>query len=226
MFEYSVIIPAFNAEVTIGDAISSVLSQSLSARHIIVVDDGSHDRTYDIAASMHVDVRRQVNQGPGAACNHALLFVETPFVAYLDADDIWLPSKIEIQSEHLFLHPNLSGVFSNLRCFKHGESISDYGRVHEGWGRTTMLMRTHDVRKIGPIIDPPNKGRGDMIDWIARGRDLGHEFLILPEILALRRIIPSSVSYGRDERDIGYLNVVRRALERKRGNIGRSDDDN
>ena len=79
-----------------------------------------------------------------------------------------------------------------------------------------MMIRTDAARKIGPMIDPPG-GRGDMIDWIARGRDLGLRLELLPDVLAMRRILPGSLSYGRNpQKDRGYLHTVKRALERKR----------
>jgi hypothetical protein len=79
-----------------------------------------------------------------------------------------------------------------------------------------MMLRMEAARAIGPMIDPPG-GRGDTIDWIARGRDLGLVFELVGEILSMRRIRPGSLSYGRDaEKDRGYLLTVKRALDRKR----------
>jgi hypothetical protein len=80
-----------------------------------------------------------------------------------------------------------------------------------------MMMRTDCALRIGPMIDPPNgKFRGEMIDWLARARELGIRLELMPEALALRRVIPGSLSYGRDERDYGYLHVVKAALDRRR----------
>ena len=76
-----------------------------------------------------------------------------------------------------------------------------------------MLMRTASARRVGPVIDPAH-GRGDMVDWIARARELGMRLEMMPEVLALRRIIPGSLSYGRDGRDYGYLQTVRAAAFR------------
>lgn len=84
------------------------------------------------------------------------------------------------------------------------------------------MIRTTAARRIGDMIDPPGM-RGDMVDWIARGRDLGMEFEILQDILALRRIRPGSLAFGRDaDKDRGYLIAVKRALDRRRA--GQSDN--
>ena len=100
--------------------------------------------------------------------------------------------------------------------FRHGMAPEPDAPVREGWGRTTMMMRTEAVRATGPIYDPKSGGRGDMVDWIARAREMGFVLEMLPTVLALRRIIPGSMSFGRDDRDVGYLDVARRALARRR----------
>lgn len=213
--DYTVIIPAYDAAVTIGESIASIRAQSRVPRRIIVVDDGSTDETAAIAAP-YADVIRQENAGPGAACNRGLVEVDTPFVAYLDADDLWLPEKAATQLAVFAATPSVAGVFARLRLFRHGMAPEPDAPVREGWGRTTMMMRTEAVRATGPIYDPRSGGRGDMVDWIARAREMGFVLEMLPSVLALRRIIPGSMSFGRDDRDVGYLDVARRALARRR----------
>lgn len=214
---YSVVIPAFNAERTIREAIESALNQTLPPQVIIVVDDGSTDGTAECARAFgeRVTVISQSNSGCGAATTRALDTVATPFVACLDADDLWIREKVALQMERLAAVPELDGVFSLAQLFKHGETPHPEAPVQQFWGRTTMLIRTASARRVGPVIDPAH-GRGDMIDWIARARELGMRLEMMPQVLALRRIIPGSLSYGRDGRDYGYLQVAKAALDRKR----------
>ena len=214
---YSVVIPALNAERTIGEAIESVLNQTVGPQAVIVVDDGSTDATAQCARALgeRVTVIRQSNTGCGAATTRGLDAVATPFVACLDADDLWIREKIALQMERLAAVPELAGVFSLARLFKHGEQPHPNAPVQEFWGRTTMLMRTASARRVGPVIDPAHS-RGDMIDWIARARELGLRLEMMQMVLALRRIIPGSLSHGRDSRDYGYLQTVKAALDRKR----------
>ena len=85
-----------------------------------------------------------------------------------------------------------------------------------------MMIRTTSARKIGPLVDPAGGfGRGDMVDWISRGRDLVLRLEMMPNVLALRRITPGSMAYGFDHRDIGYLRAVKAALDRRRQSRGR-----
>ncbi len=213
---YTLIIPAYNAAATITEAIGSAQRQTRPPARILVVDDGSADDTASVAAACGAEVLRQANQGPGAACNRALTQVETDLIAFLDADDLWLPDKIERQQAAFAEAPDLDAVFGHLRVFQHGRPVDPNARTHAGWGRTTLLMKTASARKVGPVFDPPKGGRGDMVDWIARGREMGQRFLMLDEVVALRRIIATSMSHGRGESDVGYLEVARRALARRR----------
>jgi hypothetical protein len=138
-------------------------------------------------------------------------------MAFLDADDAWLPGKASLQLQKLKAEPGLAGLFASAQNFKGLLSAPELGSTYALWSRTTMMIRTEAARQIGDMIDPEG-GRGDTIDWIARGRELGLRFEMMPETLAMRRIRPGSLSFGRDrEKDLGYLEVVKRALDRKRG---------
>lgn len=215
---YAVVIPAWNAEATIVEAIESLLGQSVPPLEVLVVDDGSTDATAAkvMAYGDRVRLLRQPNRGPGAATSAALAMVSAPLVAFLDADDVWLPGKADSQLRYLAGKPDVSGVFAWVRTFRGALDEPTFGAESEFWSRTTLMVRTADARRIGDMIDPPG-GRGDVVDWLARGRESGMRFDMLGEVLALRRIRPGSLSYGRDAgKDRGYLEVVRRALERRR----------
>ncbi len=96
----SVVIPAFNRAGVLLDAVASVLRQTLPAFEIIVVDDGSTDDTPRVTASLPPPVRviRQDNRGVAAARNTGILAARGEWIAFLDSDDIWLPSKLEEQT--------------------------------------------------------------------------------------------------------------------------------
>jgi glycosyltransferase involved in cell wall biosynthesis len=98
----SILVPAYNAEPWIGDTIRSALAQTWPRKEIIVVDDGSRDRTLSIArkfASKKVSVVTQENQGAAAARNCALALSQGEFIQWLDADDLLAPDKIAKQVE-------------------------------------------------------------------------------------------------------------------------------
>jgi glycosyltransferase involved in cell wall biosynthesis len=231
---YSVVIPAYNAARTIGQAIDSILRQSILPREIIVVDDGSTDETVAVVRGLagKFTVISQANGGPGAATTAGFRRVATPFVATLDADDLWLPRKIALQAERFEADPELAGVFSLARLFTDGEAPAPDGNgpVRRLWTRTTLLFRVEAAREVGDFSDLPGR-LGEVIDWLARSRDLGHRHAMVDEILALRRVRHGSLSHSLDPgRSRGYLVAVRAALERKkrlaeRANPHRHSDD-
>lgn len=213
---YTVVIPAWNAQATIGEALHSVRSQTVPPARIIVVDDGSTDATVAAARATGVpfDLVTQANAGPGAATTAGLALVSTPWVAMLDADDLWLPERIGYQFAFARCNAGTAFVFGHWQAFE-GQPDDRMAAPVPGWTRTTMLARTDVARSVGPLIDPPGYV-GDMIDWLARAREAGHVLAMLPDLVALRRIRPGSLS-NRDGhlRDRGYLDVARRAILRR-----------
>jgi glycosyltransferase involved in cell wall biosynthesis len=117
----SVIIPTYNAAAYIERAIQSVLAQSRPADEIIVVDDGSSDNTADILKKYQNQIIsiRQPNAGVSAARNTGIRAATGDWIAFLDADDEWLPEKLRLQSDLLLRNPNLCWVTGNFlfcRC--------------------------------------------------------------------------------------------------------------
>jgi glycosyltransferase involved in cell wall biosynthesis len=95
----SVIIPCFNAERYIGATLRSVLAQDIDGMEVIVVDDGSRDGSVELVRAQFPQVRVvvQANAGVAAARNHGLQLARGEWVAFVDADDIWLPGKLKTQ---------------------------------------------------------------------------------------------------------------------------------
>ncbi|HSS98935.1 MAG TPA: glycosyltransferase family A protein [Terriglobales bacterium] len=96
----SILIPAYNAERWIGDTMRSALAQTWPRKEIIIVDDGSQDRTVEIArqfASPNVSVITQQNQGAPAARNKAFELCQGDYIQWLDADDLLSPDKVARQ---------------------------------------------------------------------------------------------------------------------------------
>ena len=111
----SVVIPAFNVEGCIADALDSVLAQRRLPDEVIVVDDGSTDGTAAIIGQYHPGVRyvSQHNAGPSAARNHGIKAATGEWIAFLDSDDVWLPDKLAAELDILRRNPDLVWVCSN-----------------------------------------------------------------------------------------------------------------
>jgi glycosyltransferase involved in cell wall biosynthesis len=112
----SILIPAYNAEPWVADTIRSAQAQIWPRKEIIVVDDGSRDRTLSIArqfASKDVSVVTQKNQGASTARNRALTLSQGEFIQWLDADDLLAPDKIAKQVEASDRHGSERTLFSS-----------------------------------------------------------------------------------------------------------------
>lgn len=116
----SVIVPVHNRPGFVREALESALAQTCPGGHeIVVVDDGSTDRTPEVLASFagRVRVFRQDNAGPAAARNRAVRESCGEYVAFLDSDDVWLPGKLEAQVRILDAHPEACLVHSDVEEF-------------------------------------------------------------------------------------------------------------
>lgn len=123
----SVVIPAYNAEGFIDAALRSVLAQGYRSTEIIVVDDGSTDSTRQRVAAFgqHVKYIHQRNSGgyPGIPRNTGMAHASGEYICYLDADDIMLPDRIQMQADFLRRHPQAGCVFGDYQNFSGSDSL-------------------------------------------------------------------------------------------------------
>ena len=124
--EITVIIPAFNAGLHIGNAIKSVLGQNCSKDiEIIVIDDGSTDNTMSVISDISrthqqvICVHNERNKGPSGARNTGLLKASGMYIAFLDADDLWLPNHLMEGVNFLERHNDIDIVLFNFNIIEH-----------------------------------------------------------------------------------------------------------
>lgn len=113
--QVSVVIPCFNAGSTLEAAFRSAINQSLPPLEVILVDDASSDATWAVMQSLVapdgirlVRLRHKKNQGVASARNFGWSYATQPFIAFLDADDFWLNTKLAIQFEWMQQHPEVT----------------------------------------------------------------------------------------------------------------------
>ncbi len=139
----SVIVPAFLAEGSLADALESVFAQTLAPHEVIVINDGSPDRTADVARSYssHIIYREQINAGQGAARNVGLGLATGEFVAFLDADDYWKPTFLNRCTRFLHEHPEAVAVSTGLivKLFDGSERIQPRC-LHQPHGPKTEVV--------------------------------------------------------------------------------------
>jgi glycosyltransferase involved in cell wall biosynthesis len=153
----SVVIPAYNAEKYLEETLASVRAQTFSDYEILVVDDGSTDRTVQIASDFGgVKLLLQQNRGSAAARNTGIRAARGAYVAFLDADDIWLPSKLEKQVAHLQAHPRTEWSYTDALVFDMParRTVCQIGRrirLHEGEILRPLLLRSF-IPSATPVV--------------------------------------------------------------------------
>ena len=115
----SVVIPAFNAEAYVAETLESVLAQTYRDFEIILVDDGSTDQTAAVVQSFGGSIRyiRTDNRGPSHARNTGIRAAKGQYIAFLDADDLWVPEKLALQVDFLQNRPHIGLVFGDMLTF-------------------------------------------------------------------------------------------------------------
>jgi glycosyltransferase involved in cell wall biosynthesis len=133
----TVIIPTYNYGRFVADAIASVLAQTYAVFEIVVVDDGSTDETEEVVKTFGERVRyiKQQNAGVSAARNAGIEVSSGDLIAFLDADDTWLPEKIEKQVAKFAEDAEIGLVHCGMREFDDhtGETIELHLDGDEGW---------------------------------------------------------------------------------------------
>ncbi len=138
MPKVSIIIPTYNREQFIGQAILSVLEQSFTDFEIIVVDDGSTDNTKNVIETFddpRVQYYYQENKGRSVARNYALLLAKGKYITFLDSDDLYLSNKLELQVNYLDLHSDISMIYTSANCIdENGNFLQHkYEASTSGW---------------------------------------------------------------------------------------------
>jgi len=116
----SVVIPTHNRAALVYECVQSVLAQSYQDREIIVIDDGSTDRTRELLVPLVQDNKIQYiyqeNKGPGAASQKGLGLATGELISFLDGDDLWAPDMLDWQVRYLDEHPDVAAVGGGYEC--------------------------------------------------------------------------------------------------------------
>lgn len=152
----SVIIPLYNKESTINRAIESILGQGVRDIEIIIVDDGSTDESVARVASLADDrilLIRQANSGPGAARNAGASRARADILAFLDADDEWLPG---------FLETDLTALSAHADAVAYASSYDTSTLGKKAWDKVSLLTQ------VPALLPPPDASVGGprMLDYL------------------------------------------------------------
>ncbi|HEY9644827.1 MAG TPA: glycosyltransferase family A protein [Chroococcidiopsis sp.] len=219
----SVIIPVYNREAYVGDAIRSVLGQTVPPAEVIVVDDGSSDRSAEIIQSFGPPVRyvAQANSGAAVARNRGVDLATGELLAFLDSDDRWQPDKLERQLAALQAQPELAMVFGHVRQFISPDLDADAqakvripAEVMAGYHVGTLLIRRDAFFRVGYFETQWQVG--EFVSWQMKATELGLPMQMLAEVVMERRLHATNMGRSQPSSGTDYLRIVRAALDRRR----------
>ncbi len=214
----SVIVPARNAEAFLAEALASVFVNAVVPLEVIVVDDGSIDRTFEVAGNFPAIVLQQPPRGVAAARNTGIARATGDFIAWLDADDRWPPGRLAPALDLFAARPEVDVVYGLVREF------DDRGSGGEGARRTqpgrlpgSMVIRGESLRAVGGFDEQLDVA--EFMDWLVRAKRLGLREAQLDIVCVERRLHCGNLGLVARDRRSDYLRVVVRslALDRKRG---------
>lgn len=207
------IMSVYNGERFIAEALQSMLDQTRKPDQIVVVDDGSTDRTADVLRTFpSVEVVSQANARQAAALNNGIRHARGDLLCFLDADDVWLPEKTALQEVALLEDPALDMVFGHAVQFREG--VPGEGPPQPGPTHATVLIRRSSFARVGDF--DTSYRLGPVFDWFARAQGMKLRSRMLEHVVMRRRIHGANIGITQKNDRHEYLIAVKAALDRKR----------
>ena len=240
-YSVSVVIPAYQAEHTINRAIKSILKQTLLPAEIVVIDDGSDDRTLEIVEGLRAEMGgiylRFLNQnhgGAGSARNKGVSIATSSFVAFLDADDEWLPTKLERSIEELVKSKGVLVAHNYILCDKLGQkkiinkcsknylldSDPYVGLYKRGYIATSsVVVRRDAIIDAGGFDENLSTGQ-DFSLWLSILKKPGMYFHVFEDSLLIYHITEGSITSYTNRRLECTLKIAKKFLSSLKGRPG------
>ena len=219
----SVIIPVYNGEHYLAEAIESVLNQSFQAFELLVIDDGSTDKSGEIACSYpRVRYIHQNNRGVASARNRGIHNSQGTFLTFLDADDIWLPEKLALQIKAFDHDTSLEIVTGYVEQFVSPEiddqiakKYSFSSRPLAGYSTSAMIIKKTVLNKTGLFHEDLHEG--ETISWFANIFEKDLKIIILPQVVTKRRIHGGNLSLlDQPNKNKILIQILKKSIDRKR----------
>ena len=218
----SAIVVARNAERFLRAALQSIFEQTLPPSEVILVDGKSEDATAEIARSFSgVKYELQNELGLANARNQGINSSSGEFIAFLDADDLWLPNKLKAQLEHLHWEPEAMACLGSLKLFLEQNVLlpsnydpESFHKEQIGYTPGTMLARRSIFESVG-LFDPDLAIATDS-DWFARLLDNKVSCEIISDVVLFKRIHEGNISRNLAKYRAETYQVIRSSAKRKK----------
>jgi glycosyltransferase involved in cell wall biosynthesis len=210
----SAIVPVFNGERFIRDALDSILAQDYEPLEIIVVNDGSTDGTRRILDSYpSLRIISQANRGAAEARNTGFKASRGVLIAFLDSDDIWPPGRLRLQVDYLRGHPDAGFVCGRAR-YQSEPGIEAPAEPFDS--ACTLLAHRAVFDRVGLFASGPQAG--PKLEWMQRAASLGIKGGRLDELVYIKRLHQGNRAEAAGGRRARILEIVQSSMRyRRRG---------
>lgn len=218
----AVILTVYNGEKYLREAIESVLAQTYSPIEFVIVNDGSQDETDQIAREYLSKVRYfyQPNRGQPCAVNLGLSMATSPYIAFLDADDLYMRDKIALQMEFLQAMPQTDMAFGHVEQFFSPELAEEFIKkwvcpsgTFPGYLAAAGLFRRECFERVGLFNE--EQRIGVFIEWYMRAVEKGLKIGLIPDLVLKRRIHENNMGIHSQHARLEYVKIVKAALKRR-----------
>ncbi|PKN53282.1 MAG: hypothetical protein CVU55_01285 [Deltaproteobacteria bacterium HGW-Deltaproteobacteria-13] len=217
----SVIIPVFNGEHFIQEAVDNVLSQKYPALEMIIINDGSTDGTDAAIKNLPADIRyfTQDNNGPAAARNKGIRDASGEFIVFLDADDLWPENNLNIMVDEMLRNPDMEVIRGYAQLMEVNKASGRYeyvGNPKESFPHYigAAIYRKSAFEKVG-LFDPALRF-GEDSDWFIRAAEMSLPVKRLEETSLYVRRHGGNMTEGRNMLELNVMKVFKKSLERRR----------
>lgn len=219
----SVIIPVYNGEKYLAEAIENVKNQHYQPLEIIVIDDGSTDNTAEIAAEFKDSIRYiyQKNSGPSAARNCGIKMANGDVIAFLDVDDIWSDDKLKLQVGYLANNPSLEIVQGLIQQMRLSELTANnqpiFEPVYKPYNYINLgsaIYRKSVFDKIGFFDETLNYAED--VDLFIRAWENGISKVLIDQVMLFYRKHQKNMTGGKNLVDLGFIKIYKKRLDRIR----------
>ncbi len=220
---FSVIVPVFNGEKYIGEALGSVFADPFDSFEVIVVDDGSTDNTAKIVRSFpEARYHYQPNQGVAAAANTGLGMATGKYISFLGSDDIWMPGRFAKSFAVLESKPDLQIMLGQLIMFLE-EGCTRPKTIPEEWlekqmdsAGTGVMTARHTVFEHVGLFNPSYRAGSDT-EWLLRAKELRAGIESVPILFIRRRLHENNLSVtAPSQAKANVFNMIRESVIRKK----------
>ena len=222
-YRISVIIPVYNGEKYLNEAINSILDQSYKPFELIIIDDGSNDKTAEIAATYKKSLiyLYQKNAGIAASRNLGVSMAKGNFISFLDADDLWVKEKLQLQKERLEADSTIDIIFGMVEHFYSPETDEGFKKSIQcppepspGIHPVTMLIKRSTFLQVG--LFSTDYKTGEFIEWHARAQENDLKTYCISEVLLKRRIHHNNYTLINKDAKNDYARIVKDMILRRK----------